>query len=73
MATPLRPIRVGQRLRRWDGEPGYVDLNSRGLRLYGPDEPFRVCWRDGDSEYLTLTVFAREGVTLGKGVLPWAR
>jgi hypothetical protein len=66
-------IRVGQRLIRWDGERGYVALNSKGVRVHAHDEPFLIEWADGESEYLTLDQCETEGVRRGKGVMPWAR
>lgn len=66
-------IRVGQRLIRWDGERGYVALNSKGVRVHGPGDSFLIEWEDGESEFLTLEQFATEGVRRGKGVMPWAR
>lgn len=66
-------IRVGQRLIRWDGEPGYVGLNSLGITHWEADQEFLVQWRDGESEYLTLKQFKAEGVSLGHGLMPWAR
>jgi len=66
-------IRVGQRLHRWDGEPGYVALNSRGIRVHTAGDAFQVLWTDGESEYLTLDRFNDEGVQWGRGVMPWAR
>ena len=47
-------IRVGQRLKRWDGERGYVDMNSQGKRVYGPGEAFKVIWVDADSSQLLV-------------------
>jgi hypothetical protein len=64
---------VGQRLIRFDGERGYVALNTKGVRVHGPGEPFKVEWQDGEDEYLTLDQFEAEGVRRGKGVMPWAR
>ena len=71
-------IRVGQRLMRWDGTRGYVALNSAGRRVFGPGEAFLVEWLglDGtveDAEYLTLEAFAKEGITCGRGIMPWAQ
>ena len=64
-------IRVGQRLIRWDGEKGYVALNSRGIRSYSEVEAFMIEWRDHESEYATLDQFEEEGIQLGLGVMPW--
>ena len=71
-------IRVGQRLRNWDGTRGYVTLNSRGIQVFGPGEPFMVEWLglDGtveDGVYYTLEDLEREGITFGRGVMPWAQ
>ena len=71
-------IRVGQRLIGWDGTHGYVALNSKGKSIYGPGEQFMVEWLglDGaveDSAYYTLENLEREGITFGRGVMPWAR
>ena len=66
-------IRVGQRLIRWDGEPGWVALNSRGLRIFFQHDAFLVEWRDGESEYLSLEQCVEAGVRRGQGVMPWAR
>jgi hypothetical protein len=66
-------IRVGQRLIRWDGVRGYVALNSTGTRVHAAGEAFLVEWADGEREYLTLEQCETEGVTRGKGVMPWAR
>lgn len=66
-------IRVGQRLKRWDGESGYVNLNSRGTRTYEGSDEFQVIWQDGGSDYYTLATLDTEGVTWGRGVMPWAR
>jgi hypothetical protein len=79
MSTTCRTtIRVGQRLRNWDGTRGYVALNSQGKRVFGPGEPFLVEWigLDGtveDSAYYTLENLEREGITFGRGVMPWAQ
>lgn len=72
MTTPPT-IRVGQRLIRWDGTSGYVSLNSRGIRAYGPNEQFLVEWHDGESEYATLATLRTEGIRRGRGVMPWAQ
>lgn len=72
-------IRVGQRLINWDGTRGYVGLNSQGKRVFGAREPFLVEWLgfDGktaeDAAYSTLEDLKSEGVTFGKGVMPWAK
>jgi hypothetical protein len=71
-------IRVGQRLRHWDGTRGYVALNSLGKQVFGAGEPFMVEWLglDGtveDSAYYTLEELEKEGITFGRGVMPWAR
>jgi hypothetical protein len=71
-------IRVGQRLVNWDGSKGYVDLNTKGTRLYGPGEPFQVIWLDHDgtiedAQYLTLEQLETEGIRFGRGVMPWAK
>jgi hypothetical protein len=76
--TRRTEIRVGQRLIAHDGTPGYVALNTRGTRIYGAGDAFRVDWLDGDgevedSQYLTLQELADEGITSGRGVMPWAR
>ena len=73
-----KSIRVGQRLINWDGMKGYVDLNSIGKTVYDPGEPFLVQWLDwdgeqGDANYYTLEQFREEGITFGRGVMPWAR
>ena len=47
---PRTSIRVGQRLINWDGTRGYVTLNSKGKRVFGPGEEFMVEWLDGDGE-----------------------
>ena len=70
-------IRVGQRLVNWDGPKGYMALNSRGTRVFGPEERFLVesLGLDGaveDSAYSTLENLEHEGITFGKGVMPWA-
>jgi hypothetical protein len=75
---PRTSIRVGQRLINWDGSKGYVTLNSKGTRVFGPGEQFLVEWLglDGtveDSSYLTLEDFTKEGITVGRGVMPWAK
>ena len=75
---PRTSIRVGERLINWDGARGYVALNSQGTRVFGTREPFLVEWLglDGtveDSSYLTLEDFTKEGITFGKGVMPWAK
>jgi hypothetical protein len=71
-------IRVGQRLRNWDGTSGYVALNSQGKRVFGPGKSFLVEWvgLDGsveDGAYYTLEDLERGGITFGRGVMPWAR
>ena len=71
-------IRVGQRLRNWDGTSGYVALKSQGKRVFGPGESFLVEWvgLDGgveDSAYNTLADLEREGIMFGQGLMPWAR
>ena len=71
-------IRVGQRLIFHDGTRGYVALNTRGTRVYGPGEVFRIDWLDADgsvadSQYATLDTLEAEGITVGHGVMPWAR
>lgn len=66
-------IMVGQRVIRWDGEPGYITLNSRGVRVFAADEPFLIEWQDGESEYVTLAQFSQEGIRRGKGRMSWAR
>jgi len=71
-------IRVGQRVIRWDGQRGYIDLNTKGTRVYGPGEAFKVLWLDADgrvedAEYLTLAQFDDEGIRFGRGVMPWAK
>ena len=66
-------IRVGQRLRRWDGITGYVDLNSAGRSVWEPGEAFQICWSDGDSEHATTETLAEEGITRRPGVMTWAR
>jgi hypothetical protein len=71
-------IRVGQRLISWDGMLGYVDLNTSGKRVYGPEEEFKVTWLDFDgesetSEYHTLETLKLEGARFGKGLMKWAR
>jgi hypothetical protein len=79
LSAAQRPeIRVGQRLIRWDGSRGYVALNTAGRRVFGPGEAFLVEWLglDGtveDAEYLTLETFEQEGVTFGRGLMPWAK
>jgi len=59
-------IRVGQRLRNWDGTRGYVALNTQGKRVFGPGESFLVEWVGlddtvEDSAYDTLADLEREG------------
>jgi len=72
-------IREGKRLIRWDGTRGYVALNSQGKWVFGPEESFLVEWLglDGatveDAEYLTLEALEKEGVTFGRGLMPWAK
>lgn len=71
-------ISVGQRLIRWDGERGYVDLTSTSKKTFGPGEAFQVVWLDSHgkvdgAEYLTLEQFEEEGVQWGRGKMPWAR
>jgi len=75
---PKNTIRVGQRLINWDGQRGYVALNSQGRRVYGPGERFKVEWLDADGEvedaqYVTLEQFKKEGIKRGRGVMPWAQ
>ena len=75
---PRTTIRVGQRLINWDGTKGYVALNSKGKSVFGPGEEFMVEWLDWDGEiedaaYYTLETVKQEGVTFGKGVMPWAK
>jgi hypothetical protein len=70
-------IRVGQRLINWDGQKGYVALNTKGKSFFGPGEQFLVEWLDADGEiedatYFTLEQFEHEGVQFGRGVMPWA-
>jgi hypothetical protein len=70
-------IRVGQRRINWDGTRGYVATNSQGTHVFGPGESFLVerYGLDGktveDSGYYTLEDLAREGITFGKGLMPW--
>ena len=79
--SQLRPrtlIRVGQRVIRWDGIPGYVGTNSQGKNVHGPSEPFHVEWLDADgsvedAEILTLEQFKAEGIRFGRGLMRWAR
>ena len=71
-------IRVGQRLISWDGTRGYVAHNSTGKRTYGPEELFLVRWQDEDGstdgpQYYTLETLQDEGITLGRGIMSWAR
>jgi len=69
---PKRPrtsIRVGQRLHRWDGEPGYVALNSRGIRVHTAGDAFQVLWTTRERVPDTRP-FNDEGVQ-GQGVMPW--
>ena len=73
-----RSIRVGQRLIAWDGTTGYVAQNTQGTRVHGPGEWFRIDWLDADgtledSLYTTLEALGAEGITFGRGVMPWAR
>jgi len=75
---PKNTIRVGQRLINWDGQCGYVALNSQGRRVYGLGERFKVEWLDADGEvedtqYVTLEQFEKEGIKRGRGVMPWAQ
>jgi len=75
---PKNTIRVGQRLINWDGQVGYVALNSQGRRVYGLGERFKVEWLDADGEvedtqYVTLEQFEKEGIKRGRGVMPWAQ
>jgi hypothetical protein len=85
-ATPAKPkrtrkrtlIRVGQRLHNWEGTPGYVALNSQGKSVHVSGETFQIHWTDGegnveDSQTLSLEQFEYEGITWGRGVMPWAR
>jgi hypothetical protein len=72
--TTKTTILVGQRLIRWDGEAGYIALNTAGRGVvFGLRDVFVVQWKDGESGYLTLAQFEEEGVRLGKGRMPWAR
>ena len=53
-------------------------LHSQGKRVFGPGEPFFVEWigLDGaveNSAYYTLEDLEREGITFGRGVMPWAQ
>jgi hypothetical protein len=46
--------------------------------VFGLGEAFLVEWLglDGtveDTEYLTLEAFEKEGVTFGRGLMPWAK
>jgi hypothetical protein len=46
--------------------------------VFGPGEAFLVEWLGfdvtvEDAEYLTLETFEQEGVTFGRGLMPWAR
>ena len=75
---PKNTIRVGQRLINWDGQVGYVALNSQGRRVYGLGERFKVEWLDAvgeveDAQYVTLEQFEKEGIKRGRGVMPWAQ
>ena len=75
---PKNTIRVGQRLINWDGQCGYVALNSQGRRVYGLGERFKVEWLDADGEiedaqYVTLEQFEKAGIKRGRGVMPWAQ
>ena len=75
---PKNTIRVGQRLINWDGQRGYVALNSQGRRVYGLGERFKVEWLDADGEvedaqYVTLEQFEKAGIKRGRGVMPWAQ
>jgi len=75
---PKNTIRVGQRLINWNGQRGYVALNSQGRRVYGLGERFKVEWLDADDEvedaqYVTLEQFEKEGIKRGRGVMPWAQ
>lgn len=75
---PRLTIRVGQRLIRWDGAKGHVSLNTKGVRVHGPEDAFLVEWLDWDgtvesAEYYTLITLVTEGVTFGRGVMPWAK
>ena len=72
-------IRVGQRLINWDGTRGYVALNRQGKGVFGPGESFLVEWwgLDGktveDSASYPREAFEKEGVTFGRGLMPWAK
>jgi len=75
---PKNTFRVGQRLINWDGQCGYVALNSQGRRVYGLGERFKVEWLDADGEvedaqYVTLEQFEKVGIKRGHGVMPWAQ
>lgn len=43
-ATRRTTIRVGQRLRNWNGTRGDVALHSQGKHVFGPGERFVVEW-----------------------------
>lgn len=66
-------IAVGQRVFRWDGEPGFVSMNSLGKRAYDSNDEFQVEWKDGEVDHYTLATLETEGVRRGKGRMPWAR
>jgi len=78
MATKRRTIRVGQRLVNWDGGKAYVALSFTGNRNYATGESFLVEFIDEEgqvegAEYYTLAELETEGITFGRGVMPWAR
>lgn len=72
-AAQPKPIRVGQRLIRWDGVTGSVGLNSLGKRSYASGEGFNIHWSDGETDPQTIETLADEGIRRGKGVMVWAR
>lgn len=78
MKVKRTTIRVGQRLNFWDGTKGYVQLNTQVSQFYHPGESFKVAWLDHDGSvleetYYCLEDFEAEGITFGRGLMPWAK
>jgi hypothetical protein len=77
--TRRQPLHVGQRLINGDGTTGGVALHSQGTRVFGPGAPFLVEWLDLDGKTVEdvasymLEDLEREGITCGRGRMPWAR
>ena len=69
-----KPIRVGARVRRWDGVLGTVGMNTQGKSAYEAGEHFVIEWDDGEAAFSgTLAEFEHEGIQRTGRVAAWAR